>query len=352
MKPITSPADSGLRRTARAFCCALMLLSLLPAGCGKKDDPGDAKKNAGAGTEQKGAPGGSGGYLDSAGWAQAQGELKIVNEAVKAFNAFYDVWGWAYEHRVFQRFKEALTTAEALPGKMDEAVRQVDRIRTVPGYGEIDEMKNCYLKMIPLLRGGAEELRLSIIAARDHKGAEEKEHVRAYADKWKAAMEQSKRSFTVMQELLTRGSRVEYQAMTGGQKPAPASAADFRRRMRKITAEYDGTLRKKTAEIDALAGRGQWEGVLLKTDGLYTRLQALIIEAGQSDPGSAKDRWEVRQALITALSHQMIAVKKLGEYAEKRRSGDSRGAEPDKKVYEILRESASDARGRLKKLGY
>jgi len=331
----------------------LIILLFAAAGCGKNDQSisgviNQEVVNAGSNAAETE----SNGYMDKKSWELAQAELKTIDEVVKVFNGFYDIWGRAYEHRTFLRFREALETVEYLPGKIDEVEKTAAGIKTVPGYPEIDNIKQCYLTMIPLLRSGAENLKLSIIAARDKNEPEERKQVKAYTIKWKQAMDYSKKSFAIMQEILTRGSRTEYQKMTGVNKTSAATAGNLQAGVRKIYAAYDSSVMIKIKEIKKLTAGYQWDAALVKIDDVYSQLQSSVMEAGQLDPGNKKELWDTRQELVTMLSQQMIAMKKYREYTEKLKSGNLQDAAQAGKVYEILKKSADESHSKLRKMGY
>lgn len=316
------------------------------SGCKKTDAPGASTGNSD--TLNSAVNNGSG-YIDAGGWELAQKEIKTIEKTVEAFNNFYDVWGWAYEHRVFQRYKEAIETAGHLPGKLDEIKKLAGSINPVENYPEIGNIKNCYMQMIPQLEGGAQNLKDSIIAARDSNTAEEKKLIQSYNEKWKAAMGFSRKSFTIMQELLTRGSRVEYGKLTGGKGLAPAA---FKSIIKSAVSEYDGQVNARISAVKKLAAGSQWDVAIIKSEEIYSILQKSIMKAGQAEPGSDRNSWNIRQELITALSGRMMAMKKFGEYMELSKNGNALEAAKTLKVYEIMEKSAADARSRLKKLGY
>ena len=353
MKQKFNPSNVPYRNTKKIVLYLLIVIFCFTSACGKKENT-TSSENTAVNNVSIANPGSgdNGAYMDKNSWELAKAELKTIDEVIKAFNGFYDVWGWAYEHRVFNRYKEALETADYLPGKMDEVVKLVSSIKTVQGYPEIDSMKECYLNMIPLLRAGAQNLKESIVAARDKNGGEEKKQVNAYTDNWKKAMEYSRQSFAIMQDTLTRGGRTEYQNLTGEKKTTVATAAAFRTKVKKIVATYDSSVVPKTAEIKKLITNAGWDGAMVKTDYLYSVLQSSIMEAGQADPGNRKELLDARQELISTLSQQMMAMKKMREYTEKMQSGNTQEGEQAMKVYEILRKSALEARSRLKKTGY
>ncbi len=338
-------------RKGRGILIPLFIILLALAGCGKPDNPSSQSNNSGSAFQELPAENSSG-YLDAKGWDLAQAEIKTIEKTIEAFNAFYDVWGWAYEHRVFQRFKEAIETAAYLPGKLDEAEKIAQSIKQVKGYPEIDNIKKCYMEMIPLLRSGAQNMADSLVAARDGKIADEKSRVQAYRENWKSAMDFSKKSFEYMQQLLTRGSRVESQKLTSGQNTAQFNLAEFKKAIRQFASEYDKQIMEKITAIKKLAASSQWELAIARTNDVYLALQSSIMKAGQINQGTEKSTWDTRQELVTTLASQMMAMKKFSEYLEASQRGDKDEAAKLLKVYDIMYKSASDSRSKLRKLGY
>ncbi len=334
----------------QAISAALCLLLCLGAltGCGNKEDaaPGEGV------TDRQAADGPGSGYMDMKGWEQAKAEMKTNEGIVKAFNEFFGIWSRAYEHRTFLRFREALGEAERLPGAMDEVERLVNAMKSVPGYPEISELKECHVKMIPLLRTGAEHLKKSIVAARDGDGAAEKRHEGAYVIKYKEAMAFNRKSFAIMGEIYTRGGRTEYQKLAGVQKHDASTAASFRAAVARVLADYDGPIMKDIAALSASADRGRWDRAAKIADEVYPRIQRSIMEAGRAEPGDLKGLWDARQELVAMLSYRLMGVTKLKEYINYAKSGNQEEAEKSKKVYRITADSAEQSRLKLKRMGY
>ena len=111
MKKNSSSLKLKLYKTEKYTLSFLILLSFAISGCTKSDNHQPAVGNEQPDkTGQNTVSGDSAGYMDKTAWEQAQVELKTVEDVIKSFNGFYDIWGWAYEHRTFLRFKEALET--------------------------------------------------------------------------------------------------------------------------------------------------------------------------------------------------------------------------------------------------
>lgn len=351
MRP-SSPRGFNLKSLMITTSSLLLFLCVL-AGCGEPDNAASLRGAArDADGIRAGDPGQAPGYLDMKAWELAKAQMKISEEAISAFNGFCEIWSWAYEHRTFLRFKEALETADHLPGKMDEVERVVNRMRPVPGYPDLDGLKACYGNMASLLRSGAGHLRASIEAARDNNGASEKRHERLYVEKYKKAMEHYRKAFALMQLIYERGGRTEYQEFAGVKKHGPSTVGAFRAKVRKIMRAYEGPVIKKISEATNPAARMRHDPAMLKIDEACTLLQYAITETGQAEPGDLKELWDERQALLALLSYRMMSLKKYGEYLEKMKAGNTKEAEMAKKIYDILVKSADESYVKLKKAGY
>ncbi len=350
-KVLRWPASLMSPATCAAFCFLLALLCAV-TGCGKTEDASSGRKKKSEGVRENPADSHSSGYMDMKGWELAKADMKTNEEVIGAFNKYYEIWGWAYEHRVFLRFKEALETAAYLPGQMDKIEKLAGSMSGVPGYPEINELKKCYLKMIPLLRSGADHLRQSIVAARDNDSAAEKEHERVYVAKYKEAMAYGRESFAIMGEIYTRGGRTEYQKLAGVKKHDASTAATFSATVRRIVADYDGPIMKQIAGITIFAAKEKWDIASMKADQVYPRLQYSIMEAGRAEPGDLKALWDARQELVGMLSYRLMGVNKFREYMNTMKAGKAQEAETAKKVYRILVKSAEDARAKLRNMGY
>ncbi len=352
MKQVSRNAASFRVPELHAALFVLAVLLCAFPGCGKSEDAPTGRQKSPEGVRENVVDGWSSGYMDMKGWELAKTEMKTSEEVVGAFNRYFQIWSWAYEHRTFLRFREALETAAYLPAQLEKIEKLVKSIRRVPGYPEIDELKECYVKMIPLLRSGGDHLRQSIEAARDNNEAAEKVHEWVYVARYKEAMAYSRKSFAIMPEILTRGSRTEYQKYAGAKQHVASTAVTFNAAVRRVMADYDGPIMKEIAGIPALAAQEKWDLASMKADEADTRLQHAIMEAGRAEPGNLKVLWDARQELVGMLSYRMMGNKKFKEYMEKTRAGDVVEAGKAKKVYRILVKSAEDSRVKLRKMGF
>lgn len=284
-----------------------------------------------------------GGYLDLPAWERAKAELKKMEAAVKEQNDFLTYWGWAYAHRVFFRYREAIAVIPYMEPKLLAVERIARSMRVVSDYPQVAAIRQSLLDEAGVFRTGAVHLSNSFVAARDGNSALEQDEVRTYTRWYKVGCSLMLKRQAAWQEALTRGGRAQAQQHMGVQTHDVETVPKFRALLLKVGASYRATIAASHNAFAAMERRGDHAGMIRVLDDLYTTMQKLIMEAAWLMPGDLKALWDAKNVVMTMLSARMGIAMQHKAWLLARKAGDAAALRRAGIVLEITKKAALEA---------